>query len=50
MEKQLLKDAALCAIRFLESYRGKELVYKTLQALKAIAELTEADLDNGRTR
>lgn len=48
MEKQLLKDAAMCAIKFLEKYSGEGAKTKRYQALKALAELTLADLENGK--
>lgn len=48
MEKKLLKDAALCAIKFVEIYTGTDAKTKRYQALKALAELTLADLDGGR--
>lgn len=48
MEKQLLKDAALCALRFVEKYSGTGAKTKRYQALKALAELTLVDLENGK--
>lgn len=48
MEKRLLKDAALCAIEFTEKYSGKDAKTKRYQALKALADLTLTDLENGK--
>ena len=48
MEKQQLKDAAICALKFLEKYSGEGAKTKRYQALKALAELTLADLENGK--
>lgn len=48
MEKKLLKDAALCALKFVETYTGNDAKTKRYKALKALAELTLADLDAGK--
>jgi hypothetical protein len=48
MEKRVLKDAALCAIKFIEIYSGTGAKTKRYQALKALAELTLADMENGK--
>lgn len=48
MKQEHLKDAALCAIKFVEKYRGKDAKTKRYQALNALAELTLADLESGK--
>jgi hypothetical protein len=48
MEKRPLKDAALCAIKFIEIYSGTGAKTKRYQALKALAELTLTDLESGK--
>ena len=48
MEKQSLKDAALCAIKFIDKYSGAGAKTKRYEALKALAELTLADIENNK--
>lgn len=48
MEIQRLKDAALCALKFIEIYSGKNFQTKRYKALKALADLTLADLEKGK--
>jgi len=48
METQRLKDAALCSLKFLEIYSGKNYQTKRYKALKALAELTLSDLKKGK--
>ena len=48
MEKQLLKDAASCAIEFTKKYSGKDAKTKRYQALKSLADMTVADLKDGK--
>ena len=48
METQRLKDAALCALKFIDIYSGKNFQTKRYKALKALSELTLRDLKNGK--
>ncbi|MDD5581275.1 MAG: hypothetical protein PHY16_18650 [Methylobacter sp.] len=48
MKNQALKDAAQCAIKFVENYSGTGAKTKRYQALRALAELTLTDLENGK--
>jgi hypothetical protein len=49
MDSDQLKDAALCALKFVELYTGKDAKTKRYKALKALAEMTLKDLDKGKS-
>jgi hypothetical protein len=49
MDSDQLKNAALCALKFVEIYTGKGAKTRRYQALKALAEMTLKDLDRGKS-
>ncbi len=49
MSTSQLKDAALCALKFIEIYTGKDAKTKRYKALKVLAEKTLNDLDSGKS-
>ncbi|WP_157197945.1 MULTISPECIES: hypothetical protein [Methylomonas] len=49
MDSDQLKDAALCALKFIEIYTGKDAKTKRYKALRALADMTLNDLERGKS-